>query len=130
MSEVFRALGDDTRLRLLHLFLERNLELCVCEMVSALGLPQYQVSRHLSVLKRAGLLRAAKKGTWAYYSLAREETFIRNLLKLLKGAFPEGLFEEDGKRMEARLALRARGECVIGFVGVEEINKPLGGRVQ
>ena len=126
MSEVFRALGDDTRLRLLGLFVKRDLDLCVCEMVSALGLPQYQVSRHLSVLRRAGFLRSVKKGTWAYYSLVREEPFILGLLELLERTLPENVFEEDRKRMDARLALRARGECVVGSVNVDEINRLIG----
>ncbi len=122
-SEVFRALGDDIRLRLLHLFLGQDSDLCVCEMVSALSLPQYQVSRHLSVLRRAGLLRAVKRGTWAYYSLAREEPFIRDLLELLKDAFPKNVFKEDSRRLEARLALRVRGKCMVGFVGADEMDR-------
>lgn len=126
MSEAFRVLGDTTRLRLLRLFLEHPLDLCVCEMVSALGLPQYQVSRHLAVLKRAGFLRVAKKGTWAYYSLDREEPFILGLIELLKGTLLETAFEEDRKRMDARLALRARGECVVGSIDLDEINKLIG----
>ena len=119
VSAAFHALADDTRLRLLFLFLSQETDLCVCEMVSALGLPQYQVSRHLSVLRRAGLLRAVRKGTWAYYSLLKEEPFIRELLELLAGVSKDARSEEDRGRLEARLALRARGECVVGAVGVE-----------
>ena len=55
--EIFKALGDETRLRLVNLFLQTDEDLCVCEMVDALELPQYQISKHLTILKNAGLLQ-------------------------------------------------------------------------
>lgn len=85
---------------------------------------------YLAVLKRAGFLRAAKKGAWMYYSLDREDPFILGLLDLLKGTLPENVFTEDRKRMEARLALRARGECVIGSVDAAELDKLIGREAQ
>lgn len=56
------------RILLVRLLLER--ELCVCEMMDALDAPQYKVSRHLSVLKKAGLVRDWREGTWMHYEIA------------------------------------------------------------
>jgi len=62
----FRALSDKTRLRLLVLLDKR--EVCVCDLMNALDLAQPAVSRHLSYLKRAGLVTDRKQGRWRYYS--------------------------------------------------------------
>lgn len=65
---VFRALGDETRLRLVALLADG--ELCVCHLVAALELPQPTVSRHLAVLRSAGLVRPRRSGSWIHYTLA------------------------------------------------------------
>jgi DNA-binding transcriptional ArsR family regulator len=65
--DVHRALSVPLRLRILRLLLER--ELCVCEIMAALGEPQYKVSRHLAVLRKTGLLRDWKQGTWVHYEI-------------------------------------------------------------
>jgi len=65
MAERMQALGEPTRIMIMRLLLER--ELCVCEMVCALEEPQYKISRHLSVLKKAGFLRDWREGTWMHY---------------------------------------------------------------
>ena len=65
----FRALADPTRLRILHLL--RAGELCVCDLMAALQVPQAKTSRHLAYLRNAGLVTCRKNGLWSYYSLAR-----------------------------------------------------------
>lgn len=62
------ALNEPLRLRLLRLLMER--ELCVCEMMRVLKLPQYKVSRHLGILKQAGLVRDWREGTWIHYEIS------------------------------------------------------------
>jgi ArsR family transcriptional regulator, arsenate/arsenite/antimonite-responsive transcriptional repressor len=69
---IFKAFSDATRLRILHMLQVR--ELCVCDIVSVLGVPQPKVSRHLSYLKKCGLVRARKDGLWCYYQLAPAKT--------------------------------------------------------
>ena len=66
---MFRAFSDRTRLRILHL-LRANDELCVCDLVRVLGVPQPKTSRHLAYLRSAGLVRARKEGLWMHYRLA------------------------------------------------------------
>lgn len=65
--EVFKALGDETRLRILNLLSER--EVCVCEIVDVLKLGQSKISRHLAALKHAGLVECRRDGMWVFYQL-------------------------------------------------------------
>lgn len=76
--EVFKACADQTRLRIL--FLLRARELCVCELVEILKMPQGKISRHLGVLKHAGLVQSRREGTWIYYALQRADTGLKRRL--------------------------------------------------
>jgi ArsR family transcriptional regulator, arsenate/arsenite/antimonite-responsive transcriptional repressor len=64
----FRILGDQTRLRVLAL-LAREGELCVCELSGALDEIQPKISRHLALLREAGLVLDRRQGQWVYYRL-------------------------------------------------------------
>jgi len=79
ISNIFKSLGDETRLRLLALLLEQD-ELCVCYLVDVLQLPQSTVSRHLSLLKRAGWLKDRREGVWIYYSICRSPAPVQQFL--------------------------------------------------
>ena len=68
LEQLFKALADDTRLRILALLAAG--EICVCHIHGALGLPQPTVSRHLASLRRAGLVATRKEGLWVHYRLA------------------------------------------------------------
>jgi DNA-binding transcriptional ArsR family regulator len=63
-----KALSDRTRVRMLKLL--EDGELCVCEIMEALSLGQSTASKHLGILRNAGLVECGKKGTWSYYRLA------------------------------------------------------------
>ncbi len=65
--ELFKALSDETRLRLLVLLYKR--EFCVCQIEAALDISQTKASRHLAILRRTGLLKARRDGLWVYYTL-------------------------------------------------------------
>ena len=66
--QVFKALADETRLRILNLLCSRAL--CVCQIVEVLGMGQSKVSRHLAHLRNAGLVNDRREGQWIYYCLA------------------------------------------------------------
>lgn len=72
MLDILKALADETRLRILSQVLKS--EMCVCEIEECLGLTQSNASRHLTVLKKAGILQSNKSAQWAYYQMS--ETFI------------------------------------------------------
>ncbi|SMO57118.1 ArsR/SmtB family transcription factor [Melghirimyces algeriensis] len=67
MAEYYKALGDQTRLRILSLL--KCEELCVCELVEILQLSQPTVSQHMRRLKSIGLVKERRQGQWVFYSL-------------------------------------------------------------
>jgi ArsR family transcriptional regulator, arsenate/arsenite/antimonite-responsive transcriptional repressor len=67
--KVQRALADPSRVLIVRLLLEQG-ESCVCEIVAALDQPQYKTSRHLAVLRNAGLVVGRKAGQWVHYSIS------------------------------------------------------------
>jgi ArsR family transcriptional regulator len=66
-AHMFKALGDETRLRMVGLLTHG--ELCVCDIMEVLHLPQSTASRHLAYLKNAGWLLGTRRGKWMYYRL-------------------------------------------------------------
>lgn len=68
LEDLFKALGDRTRLRILALLAAG--EVCVCNLHESLDLPQPTVSRHLAYLRRSGLVDTRRDGVWMHYRLA------------------------------------------------------------
>jgi DNA-binding transcriptional ArsR family regulator len=66
-SKIFKALADEIRLRIIGILNVR--EMCVCEVMVALGLTQPTASHHLGILENVGLVRNRKKGKWVFYSI-------------------------------------------------------------
>lgn len=64
---IFKALADPTRLRIVVLLTRRDM--CVCDLTEVLSLPQSTVSRHMGILKSAGLVSDTRQGRWVHYSL-------------------------------------------------------------
>ena len=92
---VCKALGDPTRLKILDLLRTKGRSccdligrdergLCACDVESAVGLSQASVSHHMGLLRRAGLVKAEKRGRWMYYS--RNEAAITGLAELFARA--------------------------------------------
>ena len=81
--EILKALGDETRVRILHLVQEKPL--CVCEIQEILKISQSNTSRHLIKLKHAKLIRGEKKAQWVYYALDLETfqkySFLEELIQ-------------------------------------------------
>jgi len=98
LLNVFKALSDKTRLRILKL-LEKG-ELCVCDIVAALDLIQPKVSFHLSALKDAGLVRDRKEGKWIHYRFDDSDTFKRFLILSVLERIPEQRTAEDKGRLK------------------------------
>jgi len=84
LVKAFKALSDETRLRILNLLLER--ECCVCEVMQALDISQTRASRNLSALYDAGFLKLRKDGLWSLYSLDREgmEEYFSDLVDAVR----------------------------------------------
>ena len=106
LSDLFAALGNPFRLRIIEM-LSQHRELCVCELGDGLPeLSQSGVSRHLAVLKNAGLVRDRKKGLWVFYALDADRlerlplTLLQHVIAAARQA-PE-------ENVEARVALRCQ----------------------
>lgn len=69
--DLFRILGDETRLRCVALLADQR-ELCVCELTHVLGVSQPKISRHLATLRESGLVSDRRLGVWVYYRLRRD----------------------------------------------------------
>jgi ArsR family transcriptional regulator len=79
LATIIKSLEDETRLRIMALLLEAG-ELCVCDLIAVLQLPQSTVSRHLAHLKHAGWLSDRRVGVWIHYSLSRDLSSIHTSL--------------------------------------------------
>ena len=71
-AELFKALGDPARVRILNLIAQCGGEVCACDLNEPVGLAQPTVSHHLKKLVDAGLLEREQRGKWAYFSLNRD----------------------------------------------------------
>ena len=67
-TEIFKVLSDATRLRLAVLLATKG-ETCVCQLAQSLDEPEYKISRHLGIMKKANMLQSRRDGTWIYYRL-------------------------------------------------------------
>ena len=108
VDRLFRAFSDRTRLRILHLL--QGGELCVCDIVETLRVPQPTASRHLSYLRRAGLVSVRKDASWSYYTLAEPRNgFHAKLLSCLGSCFDEVPELERDRSRSAKV--RQRDAC-------------------
>jgi ArsR family transcriptional regulator len=104
LDALFRGFADPTRIRILSLLAAG--ELCVCDLVDLLALPQPTVSRHLAYLRRSGLVAARRDVQFAYYRLAEPTTSVHaTLLDCVRSCF-QGIPALDAER--ARAVARAR----------------------
>ena len=71
-SNLFKALGDPSRLIILSQLARSDCGICVCDFASALNVHQPTISHHLRLLREAGLVASVRRGTWVYYSLAAD----------------------------------------------------------
>jgi len=108
VAQLFKALGDETRLRIVALL--SHGELCVCHLQDALRLPQPTASRHMAVLRSARVVEAQRKGSWVYYSLARQEDPLRQrqLRAVVREFARQTTLRKDVERL---LRVRGPGAC-------------------
>ncbi len=87
MEEIFKALGDSTRLKILQMIAEQG-DVCVCKLVEELGIGQSAVSHHLAILRRAQILKSRREGQWIHYSInldtldGQAKAYLQNLTEI------------------------------------------------
>jgi len=118
--KTFKALSDETRLRILNILLER--ECCVCEVMQALDISQTRASRNLAALYEAGFLKLRKDGLWSLYSIDRDDMneYLADLVQAITKAL-EGnkTLEQDRERL--RKAVRVGPGCAERMRGGKTI---------
>ena len=115
-KDLFDALGVRLRLRLACCLLTEKAGLCVCELVDALEVSQPNASRHLKLMKVAGLVEEDRDGRWVYYRLKdTEHSFFKNIRCCIETVCCCADIQDDLRRLRSRLMLRRGGKCVVGF---------------
>ena len=108
---IFRGFADPTRIRILSLLAAG--ELCVCDIVDILRLPQPTVSRHLAYLRRMGLVEATREWKFAHYRLAQPGDAVhQSLLNCARTCFTGiATLDEERAQAEVRVKERAASAC-------------------
>jgi ArsR family transcriptional regulator, arsenate/arsenite/antimonite-responsive transcriptional repressor len=113
--EIYKAIGEETRLRIMRLLIKAGKELCACEIIDVLDKPQYTISKNLGILVTAGLLAESRDGRMMFYKPIENEfnkTIFENIRLIKCKSNP--VFENDFTRLGKRLALRINGKCTEG----------------
>ena len=108
LENVFKALADKTRLRILALL--GNNEVCVCHLHDSLGLPQPTVSRHLAYLRKSGLVAARRDGVWMHYQVSPS---LSPLVHRIVGAAVEALQQVPATTQDRKQFQRAFGQLYV-----------------
>ncbi|MCX7749129.1 MAG: metalloregulator ArsR/SmtB family transcription factor [Clostridia bacterium] len=111
---MFKALSDMTRLKIMWLLLSIDSKISVSEIIDVLEENQYNVSKHLRILKNAGLIYEKKEGKWTFYHYrTRNEKFDTEIRKTVL-TIPKELMVEEVSRCQKRLSMRVDGKCIVG----------------
>jgi ArsR family transcriptional regulator len=108
LENVFKALADKTRLRILALL--GNNEVCVCHIHDSLGLPQPTVSRHLAYLRKSGLVAARRDGVWMHYQISRS---LSPLARGIVGAAVDALQRVPATNQDRKQFQRSFGQLYV-----------------
>lgn len=113
--EKYKALGEETRFRIIRILLKAKKELCVCEIEDILKIQQYNASKHLNLLKRAGLVEERKEGKLRMYKIKNDNKFNQSLFNsifLLENQMAN-IIKDDLKNLNRRLSLRKGNKIVV-----------------
>ncbi|WZL81220.1 metalloregulator ArsR/SmtB family transcription factor [Vallitaleaceae bacterium 9-2] len=111
---IFKALSDMTRVKIMWLLLSIDSKISVSEIIDVLEESQYNVSKHLRILKNAGLIYEKKEGRWSFYHYRSSYDLFDKHIRQTVMVIPRELMTEEIKRCEKRLSMRVDGKCVIG----------------
>ena len=104
--EIFKALSDITRLKIVWLLTNIDEKICVSEIVEVLDEYQYNVSRHLKILKNVKLVEEVKEGKWVYYYLTPVKNQFRQLIQDAIKQIPESEMRNEINKCKVLLGKR------------------------
>lgn len=106
LIDMLKALSDKMRLRIFWVLHRANTELCVNEIIDAIDENQYNVSRHLKILKYTRLVQERKQGRFVFYSLTKAGDKTHKIIIDLIDSIDKETFPQDAKRLAKTLSLR------------------------
>ena len=112
IAKVFKALSDETRLRILNILLQR--ECCVCEVMQALDISQTRASRNLNILHDSGFVKAKRNGMWVLYSVNIQDMPEQYMLLIdvMKKSLENSLeAKNDRERLKKAKRVLLNGAC-------------------
>jgi len=109
---ISKAISDKTRVRILKLLEYR--ELCVCQLMAVLEMGQSTVSKHLGILKNAGLIEDRKDRTWSFYSLSKKGINTKFFSLLSFALEDDTLVLKDGKKLKEVIKKDIKNLCSTG----------------
>ena len=112
LTNIFKLLSDETRLRMLVLLYQE--ELCVCELGGILDVPQPRISQNLSKLRDMNIVADERKEKYVYYTLKKEDTILADLLKsIIKDidSYPKLVADRNGLRDKDKYLSQCGNKC-------------------
>lgn len=110
-----KAVADPIRFRVARVLTNAEAELCICELVDILRMPQYAVSRAAATLRHAGVVQERRDGKLVYYRIATE-SFVEQLMQLLRSIpADDDEYSYDLDRLRWRIDIRNDGRCVVTY---------------
>jgi ArsR family transcriptional regulator len=106
LIEMLKALSDKMRLRIFWVLVRADTELCVTEIIDAIQENQYNVSRHLKILKYSGLIQERKQGRFVFYSLSKAGDKTHKIIIDLISSIDKETLSQDAKRLVKVLSLK------------------------
>lgn len=111
-TNTFKALSDTTRLKIVWLLSNIDSKVCVSEIMEVLCEQQYNVSRHLNILKKANIISEKKEGRWVYYYLDTKDDNFHALVKEAVRSIPDTEMETEKEKCKALLSLRNENKTI------------------
>jgi ArsR family transcriptional regulator, arsenate/arsenite/antimonite-responsive transcriptional repressor len=111
-TELFQALSDPWRLRVVRLLAKTGEEACLCELADSLQTPDYALSRHMKLLRQVGMLSSTRDGRWVYFRVAKGPYQFNDLMAVVCSLpDPDKVFAGDLARFRQFARLRIDGRC-------------------
>lgn len=121
--DALKALAEPHRLRLFWLLIHVDQRITVAEAMDVTKDTQYNVSRNLKMLYKAGLLTQEKSGKWVYYTLAQQDVTYWSFIVESVRSLPATNFSDVSLLCKKRLAMRVDNQCVVGPNSEEWLNQ-------
>ena len=109
LAVFFGSLADTSRLRIMSVLNDQ--ELCVCEIVNSLQMSQPNVSRHLKILKNAGIIEDRKEAQMVFYRISKNSRLWASVGEAVQRVLAEKILPEDAERLKECLIKRNYGSC-------------------